>query len=461
MIEYLSPLALFLLPFVNWLRGRQPPDPSLQEDGSPIKLLGSASAVRESIAGVLYRSEQRRKGRGRRSSTVKRDGKALADTTLTMEEQQQKLMTYERLFFQLDEDASLEIDADECALLLSYAVLDLDPDNRACVMKRFDVSGDGKLNRFEFCKLCVEELWDVSFKTLDIALENMTKARSSRKRRNNAYWNRVANRTDSVARAVVPTLYLLTMVILFSIDMSDDYDSDVNVPMFSGFGHVSLPASGIAISAVYCAAIMFALYAWFQVSRAARKKKLAHELAIKSASADAATRAEEQCMPPQGPPSPMSVGSTSLINHFAGRLTRGFNHSSLSTDTAQRANAATATQVSSIAQSEPASASDGVAVVSADQETSASSGQQPIDHGGVASIEGAHQTTSHGGGVTSVDEAHEAIEAVVVTVDGSSHAVNDAGNEDGSEEAHKRHRRRRHRDTSSTSRTNQSNDAIL
>jgi len=227
------------------------------------------------------------------STSVESSVDILSPRSVSSEEQRLKLMSYERLFFQLDEDASLEIDADECLLLLSYAVLDLDPSKRAEVMRRFDASGDGKLNRFEFCKLCVEELWDVSWRSLEIAVQNMTMARSSRKRRNNAYWNRVAERTDASARAIVPSLYILAMIYIFSIDLTDDYDSDVNVPMFSGFGHIRLPTGGAVAIGVYCAAFLLALAAWLQVTSVAKKKRLATEGAVKKAAAEAATRAEQ------------------------------------------------------------------------------------------------------------------------------------------------------------------------
>ena len=287
----------------------------------PGKLLGSVRAVRESIAGVLYRQ-----------SGLNADQNPLP--SLSIEEQRLKLMRYERLFFQLDEDASLQIDADECELLLSYAVLDLDPLQRAEVMKRHDVSGDGKLNRFEFCKLCVEELWGVSHETLQIAVENMTKARSSNKRRNNAYWNRVANKTDEFARAVVPSLYALAMMVIFSIDMTDEYDSDVNVPMFSGFGPVKLPSAGIVAIIVYLVGAGLVITAWLQVSRAAASKKQISQHAIKLAMSDAAHRATTVSSPSN------MFGSTTLCSEISNTM---MQQSSVASHTRPQPSSSTAT----------------------------------------------------------------------------------------------------------------------
>ena len=48
------------------------------------------------------------------------------------------------------------IDLSECEALLSYAALHLTPAERAAVIRGADLSMDGKLNRTEFCLLCVK-----------------------------------------------------------------------------------------------------------------------------------------------------------------------------------------------------------------------------------------------------------------------------------------------------------------
>ena len=243
------------------------------------RLLASASAIRESVAGLIYRHHARsarvlrtaeRTG-SEDSPMSERDRSKQSIEATPLAECARKLMHFERLFFQLDQDASLYIDAEECELLLSYAVLDLDPNARSRCMRRFDSSGDGKLNRVEFCQLCVATVWHLDTTLLDLAIDNMIKARASRKTRNAAYWKRMAQKADTWARVVVPTTYALALLILFNLDMRDGYDT-ANVEMFQGFGQISMTGSGIAMVVLFCITAIVMLGLWIQVARYAKKK---------------------------------------------------------------------------------------------------------------------------------------------------------------------------------------------
>ena len=49
-------------------------------------------------------------------------------------------------------------------------------------MDEYDRNHDGRLNRIEFVRLCSNELWSIDEKTIDMAVENMRKARTSKVR---------------------------------------------------------------------------------------------------------------------------------------------------------------------------------------------------------------------------------------------------------------------------------------
>ena len=81
-------------------------------------------------------------------------------------------------------------------MLLSYAALDIDPLDRLDTMRQYDTARDGKLNRVEFCQLCVDLLWNVDEDHLERALENSRAAKTGLKRRNSCYWKNMADYVD-------------------------------------------------------------------------------------------------------------------------------------------------------------------------------------------------------------------------------------------------------------------------
>ena len=57
-------------------------------------------------------------------------------------------------------------------MLLAYSALDLDPDARSDIFRKFDTSTDGKLTRVEFVSLCIRELWNVPEDQLRLAVRS-------------------------------------------------------------------------------------------------------------------------------------------------------------------------------------------------------------------------------------------------------------------------------------------------
>ena len=106
---------------------------------------------------------------------------------------------------------------------------------------------------------------------------------SSRGRRNNTHWKRVADRLDEWSRTAFPALYCLCLVILFSLDLTDDYAGEAPSKMHSGFGVVNLKSSGAISIVFYSLVILLVGCSWMMMRRIAEHKKKADEEAVKSA----------------------------------------------------------------------------------------------------------------------------------------------------------------------------------
>jgi len=217
-----------------------------------------------------------------------------AERTLREEalERGQKLVFFERVFFELDEDASLFIDKDECEMLLSFTALDLDPAERGSVLSKYDFNGDGRLNRVEFCMLCEGHLWDVPILTIERAVQNMKAVTKAVARRNNTYWKKVADDVDNWSRVVVPFMYFFALIAVFNLDLSDEYNTNPNGAMFSGIpNRAKLSTSGSIYLTVYLAVAASFTAAWALMKRVAERTKRMEAQSIKEAARMAATRA--------------------------------------------------------------------------------------------------------------------------------------------------------------------------
>jgi len=314
--DYLLPiwLALPIEKFSNWICGRH--NRYEQSD-----LLVSASAIRESVAGVIFRQQEQIalddepnhsplpsppdspvdvdahasddatdvRGCGNRFS--RHHSKSLFKAAKTTRaERAKKLVFFERLFFLLDEDASLFVERAECDSLLSYASLHTGPLQRQKLFDNYDTMKDGRLNRIEFVQLCCDELWDVDIPTLEMAVDNMRKARDSRKTRNAARWTRVANQADQYARCGIPALYVACLIVIFNLDLSDDY-SNPDVEMFWGLGPAHLTVTGSIMITCYISILLIIFGMWFKMTRLARAQITKQEREFKKASLTAVHKA--------------------------------------------------------------------------------------------------------------------------------------------------------------------------
>ena len=154
-----------------------------------------------------------------------------------MRERVKKLMKFESIFYQLDADASLAVSVLEGDLLLSYILLDVNPDGWKDVFDQYDYSKNGELNRVEFVAMCADVLWHVPQEVIDTALANIKIARKSNLHRNCMHRKRLAANLDSWARVVIPIVYLFCLIIEFT----DTYNFDQQ--MYKGFCNAALLSS--------------------------------------------------------------------------------------------------------------------------------------------------------------------------------------------------------------------------
>ena len=105
----------------------------------------------------------------------------------------------------------------------------MDPMAREAIFNMYDFSSDGKLSRMEFVTLCADHLWNTPTEVLDMMVKNLLKAQGARKAANVAYWTAMSEKVESRARVVVPLMYFLTLIVIFNLDMRDDYKDDPKV----------------------------------------------------------------------------------------------------------------------------------------------------------------------------------------------------------------------------------------
>ena len=60
----------------------------------------------------------------------------------------------------------------------------------------------------------------------------MRVAKDAQTRRNKAYWTETARWADLWARVAIPGLYLLALIIVFNIELTDNYLEDDKAVMF-------------------------------------------------------------------------------------------------------------------------------------------------------------------------------------------------------------------------------------
>ena len=220
---------------------------------SSLKTLADSKYVVESVAGVLYRKQEGSTRAGQ--EPVQGSGQGTDD------ERMRKLVFFESLFYKIDTDGSQEITHDEADKLLSFCALDLDPMVREGIFKAYDMGAGGTLNRLEFVMMCEDHLWNVPEDLMKQMSENLILAKTARTNSNSAHWASLANDIEKQCRIWVPMAYILSMIIVFSLDMSDKYETG-SYPTESGMfeyvtGDIRLTAGGTVVLVVFISLVLF------------------------------------------------------------------------------------------------------------------------------------------------------------------------------------------------------------
>lgn len=200
--------------------------------------------VVESVAGLLYRhhpdvtrsievdgTNPRKARLGRPRHVIA--GGAATEQDATPEERMRKFVAFETLFYKIDNDANHSVSVEECDDLLSFCAVDLDPTDRRRIFANYDVGKDKRLSRMEFCMLCRDVLWHIPIDVLHKMGDNLIATKAAKRRAYQRYWTDWGERLEKVCRLAVPLIYILALIIIFNLDMRDNY-LDSSETMFEG-----------------------------------------------------------------------------------------------------------------------------------------------------------------------------------------------------------------------------------
>lgn len=268
----------------------------MKEDTVDNQLSETKHAV-ESIAGVFYRqkagSTRKKEGAGSNENGVQlSSAKPIREGDVnepSQEERMRKYVSFESLFYKIDTNGNQTVGVDECATLLSFCAIDIDPIDRDGIFKQYDLVSDNQLNRMEFCRLCSDHLWHIPSDLLEKMVDNLCATNNASKTANDNYWNDMSVRIEKRSRVVMPALYILAMIILFNLEMTDNY-FNTNEPMFSGLTrNISISSHGWTLLILYLviAAVVASLtmHVEIKVKKSTDKKKVAQkDLLIRQAS---------------------------------------------------------------------------------------------------------------------------------------------------------------------------------
>jgi len=178
-----------------------------------LRILAQSANVTESIAGILYRRMLFQDGSTVESMRSSRPKQMLSADT--REEAMHRLITFERMFLDLDDDRSGFVNEETVFSFLSFTELGLDPRFRDEIFGASDTAKDGMLTRLEFCELCVNHLWNVPLSLLELAMRNLRDVSETKTTRNKLYWAKLAQSIDRWSRKTIIPAYLMILVIIF------------------------------------------------------------------------------------------------------------------------------------------------------------------------------------------------------------------------------------------------------
>ena len=250
-----------------------------------IRSLASSATIQESTAGILFRQTALASvspPSPSPSSLPPAPDKSLTDA------EAHHLVFFERMFLELDEDSSGYLSNEDVDGVLSFVALHLEPNTRRTLLESADLKKDGRLNRLEFCVLCRRALWNVPLQQLQLAVQNFKDIRSYRRRRNNKYWNTVAELVEVQARDLIPGSYTIILMLLFYMDFEDDYGVDsahFSPKMKAGLGTLTMRSGWPIIFAPIAVVMVLLVLRLISKSLSARtvtKQKAKEDTAVRT-----------------------------------------------------------------------------------------------------------------------------------------------------------------------------------
>ena len=154
------------------------------------------------------------------------DGGGLCPSRALSGADHEKLLFFESLFPRMDVDCSGELTVREALTALSYLGLDIAPSVRSEAVK--EASVNGIVLSFEWLELCCQHLWEHPRSQLELGLTAYLAAIAKDFEKRRGYWRTVGQQIDRWARFWVLLTYILSLGMLFSIDLRDPYGNDAD-----------------------------------------------------------------------------------------------------------------------------------------------------------------------------------------------------------------------------------------
>ena len=179
--------------------------------------------------------------RGRRASlAIRAVDKPPTDVSELTPEDAERLIFFERIFFELDDDGNGFITSEEVASLLAFTALDMSAAERKAVIRQNDIECfDGKLSRKEFLSLCVNVMWGMTVDQLSGSLENYKSLKEVKSKRVSSKWRNIANQIDRRSRFWFPFWYFTGIFFIYCLEFDDKY-TNATQPMFDKLSGASI-----------------------------------------------------------------------------------------------------------------------------------------------------------------------------------------------------------------------------
>jgi len=191
---------------------------------------------------------------------------------------------YELLFYQSDADGNDYIPFEDARQLLAFLRPAMPPSGREKLLMHCETgaSPDGKLNRAEFIDMCNEALGDLSVEALQQGLKDHSDSLHVKRERHTVKMGRIGTKLDRLALFAFPLLYVMAMLVVFTVKLEDNYSSeDGRDPPWSPTMVAYIPQATVTGTGVWllplAAVLIFSAFAAVAVTNVGRLHALKEE----------------------------------------------------------------------------------------------------------------------------------------------------------------------------------------